>query len=309
MNKCIIITFLFLISASLFGQHLFSERSVNRGEILNAYVYPSDGIIHSRFTLTNNKGRIVSDTEGFSLSVNDTEIETALMGIPSDIRPGKYTLKVFCETEEGSDQFTKPFFVSERSFISMDINLDSNMSNLRSSDDPRKAEQSRQLWSVISSFNKNSLFFSDSFMAPVSEYRETAFYGDRRNFIYSDGSNNKSLHYGSDFAAPVGEPVYSAGDGKVVMVENRIITGNTIIIEHLPGVFTLYYHMDSVSIEPGMVVRKGMEIGTVGATGLVTGAHLHWELRVSQVPVDPLLYMRFPLIDKAEILNIISSIH
>ena len=73
------------------------------------------------------------------------------------------------------------------------------------------------------------------------------------------------------------------------MVENRIITGNTVIIEHLPGVFTLYYHMDSILIESGMVVKKGKQIGPVGATGLVTGAHLHWELRVSQVPVDPFI--------------------
>jgi murein DD-endopeptidase MepM/ murein hydrolase activator NlpD len=309
MNKSIIIIFLVLISTSLFSQHLFTERSAKRGEILRAYVYPSDGIVNSRFTLISNKGRIVADSSGFNLTVNDSSIETALLGLPSDISPGKYTLKVFCETEQGSDQFVKPFFVSDRDFISMDINLSSDMSNLRSSDDPQKAEQSRKLWSVISSLDKDADYFNTNFKAPVESYIETAYFGDRRNFIYSDGSNNSSLHYGSDFAAPVGEPVYAAGAGKVVMVEERIITGNTVIIEHLPGVYTLYYHMDTLSTEMGMVVEKGAEIGKVGATGLVTGAHLHWELRVAGIAVDPLLYIQSPLIDKDEIMNIITSIH
>ncbi|MBI9099972.1 MAG: M23 family metallopeptidase [Spirochaetaceae bacterium] len=309
MNKTVILFFLVFLSTSLHSQHLFTERSGKRGEILNAYVYPSEGIISSRFSLIDSSGGIVSYTEGFLYVDEQISIEAALLGIPSDIAPGKYILKVFCETEAGSDQFTKPFFVSQRDYLSMDIHLDKKMSELRASDDPEKAEQSRQLWSVISSFDKEAQYFSDVLEVPVETYIESAFFGDRRNFIYSDGSRNKSLHYGSDFAAPVGEPVYSAGNGKVVLVENRIITGNTVIIEHLPGVYTLYYHMDSVSIEPGMVITKGTEIGKVGATGLVTGAHLHWELRVSKIPVDPLRYLEAPLIDKDIIMDIIKSIH
>ena len=309
MNKTVILFFLVFLSTSLHSQHLFTERSGKRGEILNAYVYPSEGIIRSRFSLINSSGRIVSHTEGFLYIDEQISIEAALLGIPSDITPGKYILKVFCETETGSDQFTKTFFVSPRDYLSMDIHLDKKMSELRAGDDPEKAEQSRQLWSVISSFDKEAQYYSDVLEVPVETYIESAFFGDRRNFIYSDGSRNKSLHYGSDFAAHVGEPVYSAGNGKVVLAEKRIITGNTVIIEHLPGVYTLYYHMDSVSIEPGMVIIKGTEIGKVGATGLVTGAHLHWELRVSKIPVDPLLYLEAPLIDKDKIMDIIKSIH
>ena len=309
MKRLLIILLFAVVTGNLFSQHLFTERSVRRGEILNAYVYPSNEIINSRFTLVNSKGRIVSDSEGFTLDIEDKAIETALLGIPSDLLPGKYLLKVFCETENGSDQFTKPFFVTDRSYLSEEINLSSSMTDLRSSDDPQKAEQSRQLWSVISNFDNEALYHSEQLEVPVKDYIESAFFGDRRKFIYSDGSENRSLHNGADFAAAVGVPVYSAGTGKVVMVENRILTGNTVIIEHLPGVYTLYYHMDSIEIESGMIVKKGQEIGKVGATGLVTGAHLHWELRVSKIAVDPILYMKSPLIDKDEIMDIITSIH
>ncbi len=309
MNRFIVLILLFFAASGLQGQHLFTERSAKRGEILRAYVYPSREIVYSSFTLVDNEGKIISHTEGFELSLDDTSIETALLGIPSDIVPGKYTLKVFCETAEGSDQFVKPFFITDREFITMDIELNSDMSNLRSSDDPQKAEQSRKLWSVISTIDEDAIYFDDIFMKPIESYIETAYYGDRRNFIYSDGSHNRTLHFGSDLAAPVGEPVYAAGDGKLVLVENRILTGNTVIIEHLPGVYTMYYHMDSLSSELGMVVKKGSEIGKVGATGLVTGAHLHWEMRVSGVAVDPLLFWENPLIDKDEIMDIITSIH
>jgi murein DD-endopeptidase MepM/ murein hydrolase activator NlpD len=309
MNKRLILVLLVVFSTDLFSQHLFTERSVKRGEILKAYVYPAENIQSSSFTLVNDKGRIVSDSEGFLYNIEEKNIVTTLMGIPSDLEPGKYTLSVFCQTEEGSDQFTKPFFITDRSYFSEDIKLNSTMSELRSSDDPLKADQSRVLWSLLSSFDDQAVYCSDQFITPVEHYIESAFFGDRRNFIYSDGSRNVSLHNGSDLAASVGEPVYSAGAGKVLMVENRILTGNTVVIEHLPGVFTLYYHMDTTSIQPGMVIDQGVAIGTVGATGLVTGAHLHWELRVSKIAVDPLLYIRNPLIDKSEIMDIIKSIH
>lgn len=309
MNRFIIVILLLSTASVLQSQHLFTERSARRGEILRAYVYPSEGIENSRFTLVSKEGKVVSHSEGFDYTLDNRSIETALLGIPSDISAGKYTLKVFCETEEGSYQFVKPFFITDREFISMDIKLNSDMSALRSSDDPLKAEQSRNLWAVITTIDKDAIHFDEVFTKPVESYIETAYYGDRRNFIYSDGSHNSTLHFGSDLAAPAGEPVYAAGDGKLVLVENRILTGNTAVIEHLPGVYTLYYHMDSFSTELGMHVAKGSEIGKVGATGLVTGAHLHWELRVSGVAVDPLLFWENPLIDKDEIMNIIRSIH
>lgn len=309
MYKKIVLIFLLIVSFNLYGQHLITGRSVKRGEILTAYVYPSENIVSSHFSLRNGQGRIVSDSEGFKYTVEEKGIETTLMGIPSDIAPGKYTLSVFCVTDEGSDQFTKSFIVTDRTYLHEDIRLNRTMTSLRSSDDPQKAEQSRRLWSLISEFDDQALFYDDRFQEPVKEYIESAFFGDRRNFIYSDGTKNQSLHNGSDFAAPIGEPVYSAGSGKIVMSENRIITGNTIIIEHLPGVYSLYYHLDSTNVETGMIVEKGIEIGKVGATGLVTGAHLHWELRVSKVAVDPLLYISNPLIDKDEIMDIIRSIH
>ncbi len=309
MKKLLILILLSFLALQVYSQQLFTGRSVRRGEVLKTYVYPSSGILKSRFTLFNSKGRVVTDSEGFALNMDGNIIEMAFLGIPSDLPPGKYSLEVFCENSEGSDQFSTPVIIDDREFFNEDIILNKVMNNIQSSVDPRKAEQSRQLWAIISSFNKDSQFLHDNFMKPVHKYRESSSFGDRRTYIKSDGDSSKSLHFGTDMAAIVGTPVYAAGDGKVVMAEERIVTGNTVILEHLPGVYTLYYHLDSIITELGMVVRKGTEIGKVGATGFVTGPHLHWELRVSTVPVDPLEYIDTFLIDKVKIMNIIESIH
>jgi len=309
MNRLITTILMLLLFQGLYSQHLFTDRSAKRGEILNAYVYPADDIRTSRFSLIDSSGRIVAVSDGFSMVESEKVIIAATLGIPSDIEPGKYTLKVFCETEQGSDQFTKPFFVSPRDFIEMDIPLNGDMTNLRTSEDPRKAEQSRELWALLSSFDGEAQYYCGRFISPVEEYFESAFFGDRRRYLYSDGSVSQSLHTGSDLAAPVGEPVYAPAEGKVVMAQMRILTGNTIVIEHLPGVYTLYYHLDKIDVQLEEMVKQGEKIGDVGKTGLVTGAHLHWELRVSGIPADPLRYMEVPLIDKEEIMDIIESIH
>ena len=76
------------------------------------------------------------------------------------------------------------------------------------------------------------------------------------------------------------------------------ITGNTVILEHLCGVYTLYYHLNSLSVKEGELVEAGTQIGEIGATGFVTGPHLHWELRVAGVAVDPEAFISTPILDK-----------
>ena len=81
------------------------------------------------------------------------------------------------------------------------------------------------------------------------------------------------------------------------MASERIITGFTVVIEHLPGLYSLYYHLDSLSVREGQRVSQGDRIGTVGSTGLATGPHLHWEVRSAGVAVDPDLLVKRSLID------------
>jgi murein DD-endopeptidase MepM/ murein hydrolase activator NlpD len=117
--------------------------------------------------------------------------------------------------------------------------------------------------------------------------RRTSFFGDRRVFKYSNGKTDSSEHYGIDFGVPIGTEVYSVCDGIVVMAENRYSTGNTVIVEAAPGLYSLFYHLDSYKVKIGQHVTKGELIALSGQTGLATGPHLHWEMRLYSVPVNP----------------------
>jgi murein DD-endopeptidase MepM/ murein hydrolase activator NlpD len=96
------------------------------------------------------------------------------------------------------------------------------------------------------------------------------------------------MHTGIDFAAPLGTPIRAAADGKVVWGTWRGGYGRCIILMHSGGVATLYGHCSEIIVHPGQTVRRGELIGATGSTGLSTGPHLHFEIRVNGLPVNPL---------------------
>ena len=100
------------------------------------------------------------------------------------------------------------------------------------------------------------------------------------------------MHDGVDFGAPQGMPIRSAAAGVVVAAGARGGYGNATIVDHGGGVATLYAHQSEMFVVPGSAVKAGQVIGAVGSTGFSTGPHLHFEVRVKGVPVDPALYLR-----------------
>jgi hypothetical protein len=99
-----------------------------------------------------------------------------------------------------------------------------------------------------------------------------------------------SFHHGTDFQNDEGAPVVAANSGRVALAEELPIRGLSVIIDHGAGVFTGYHHLAGITVEVGEGVTKGDLVGFVGMTGLATGPHLHWELIVVGVEVDPVLW-------------------
>ena len=99
-------------------------------------------------------------------------------------------------------------------------------------------------------------------------------------------------HSGTDFAADAGTPVIAAAAGRVAYVGLLTTRGNSVIIDHGVGVFTAYHHLSRIDVGVGEYVSQGEQVGLVGMTGLATGPHLHWELVVGGINVDPVSWTK-----------------
>ncbi len=107
-----------------------------------------------------------------------------------------------------------------------------------------------------------------------------------------DDEGRREVHTGADYAAWTGTVVRAPAAGRVVIAEPLRIRGNNVWLDHGWGVYTGYFHLTTIGVEPGQVVEAGQPLGTVGTTGRSTGPHLHWELRIHGVAVDPLEWTR-----------------
>ena len=116
-----------------------------------------------------------------------------------------------------------------------------------------------------------------------------ALFGTLRSY---NGGPFDRYHSGVDFAGAPGTAIQAAADGQVVMVDRLHIRGNTVMIDHGWGVFTVYAHQQETLVELGAAVLSGQVIGTVGSTGRSTGPHLHWEVWINGVNVDPLQWVQ-----------------
>lgn len=105
--------------------------------------------------------------------------------------------------------------------------------------------------------------------------------------------NNKprNRHSGLDIAAPIGTNIYAPLSGKVLLVGEFYYRGKTVVLDHGGGLITSYSHMNMLSVGQGDTIGKGMLLGEVGETGRVTGAHLHWQVVLFGIPVDPELFI------------------
>lgn len=156
--------------------------------------------------------------------------------------------------------------------------------------EPKLVQQEAQkVWNVVTQATLAQRW-QDAFGLPLSgEQTVTAPFGIRRSYNTGPASD---FHGGVDFSAPEGTPVYCPAAGRVVLAEALQVRGNAVIVDHGRGVMSGYWHLSQVNVVVGQEVARGNVLGWVGNTGLSTGAHLHWEMRVMGIQVDPLQWTR-----------------
>lgn len=143
----------------------------------------------------------------------------------------------------------------------------------------KESEEAKALYATFTP----KRFWNESFEVPMQSLITSA-YGNARVF----NNSLQSYHSGTDFRAVIGTPIYASNDGVVALVKDRYYAGQSVIIDHGEGIYSVYYHLSSSSLHVGDTIKKGALIGLSGATGRITGPHLHFGFMVGGTPVDPL---------------------
>ncbi len=209
----------------------------------------------------------------------------ALVGVDSLTPAELYRLTVvMTETISGDVlQMQEPFTVTEGSFTTNNVVVPASRQNLL--DPTLSQEEAKKVDAVFAGISEQQMW-AGAFGYPLpDELRTTATFGQRRS--YNSGPVS-SYHAGMDLGADEGTPVFAPMTATVALAEPLQVRGNAIILDYGLGVFNGFWHLSQIDVQAGEVVSKGQVIGLVGNTGLSTGPHLHWEMQVHGVPVDPL---------------------
>jgi murein DD-endopeptidase MepM/ murein hydrolase activator NlpD len=212
----------------------------------------------------------------------------AMIGIHSFTEPGIYPMSISATDASGqTTTYEARIRIVDGSYGQESIDIPPERQDLL---DPVivQAELER-VEAVMSGFTPIRYF--GGLMGLPSTGPVTSQYGTRRSY---NGSPFDTFHGGADFGGAPGSLILAPAAGIVALAEPLQVRGNTVIIDHGWGVYTGYWHQTEYFVEAGQFVDRGEPIGTIGATGLITGPHLHWEMWVGGVQVDPLQWLSFP---------------
>jgi murein DD-endopeptidase MepM/ murein hydrolase activator NlpD len=206
----------------------------------------------------------------------------ALLGVSVSDEIGIHTVWLTATNDRGQiETATANFHVTGGAFPIERIDLPAGQLQLL---DPALVEaENKDLQRRFGVFTTEKLW-RGLFMMPIEGPISSAF-GTLRSY---NGGPVSGHHQGIDIDAPEGSPVVAANDGMIVLAQRLSLRGNAIVIDHGLGVFSGYYHMSEIEVAEGQSVKKGQIIGRVGETGMATGPHLHWEIRIRGTSVAPL---------------------
>jgi len=207
---------------------------------------------------------------------------TAVVGLPLTLSAGKYELQV----ADGEQSHSVAFTVHAKEYPAQHLRIkEKRMVDPGPEDMKRIARDQEIIQRAFTNWRDDAPPFL-RFTLPAKGRLSSGF-GLRRYF----NGQARQPHSGIDIAAPKGTAVRAPAPGVVVAVGDYFFNGKTVFIDHGQGLVSMYNHLSRISVDEGRQVQRGDLIGEVGATGRVTGAHLHWTVSLNNARVDPMLFL------------------
>jgi murein DD-endopeptidase MepM/ murein hydrolase activator NlpD len=213
------------------------------------------------------------------------QVWRGLIGIDLRTKSGKYVIQV--RSKRAGKVLAREYelIVTDKVFPVRRLTVESKFVNPPKESLDRIARESKQVQSIFEKITPRKLW-SGTFIAPVPGPPISAF--GKRNIM---NGQERSPHSGTDFKGASGTPIKAPNGGKVVLTADLYYSGNTVIIDHGFGLYSYFAHLSRFESKKGDDVKAGDIVGYVGATGRVTGSHLHWTVRLVKTRVDPLSLM------------------
>lgn len=212
------------------------------------------------------------------------DVRRALIGVDLEKPAGKYPFTVAVQMPGDSGvSCGATIEVSEGHFATENLTVKKQFVEPDPKQLARAEAEAKRLREIYDHVTPEKLWEGNFRMPLDGEFKGSNF-GKRRVLNGHPGSP----HGGTDFPAPMGTPVYAVQKGRVVLAEELYFAGNTVLVDHGLGIYTFYCHFSEIDAKVGQIVEAGGLIGRVGATGRVTGPHLHWGLTVERARVNAL---------------------
>ena len=206
-----------------------------------------------------------------------------LLGVGLDVSAGTYDLALHAVSRDGGPvQARMPLVIDERRFEIRRLRVPERFVDPPLAERRRIAQEASRLAEIFGRSDPARLW-RGSFTLPVVGPPTSSF--GRRTVM---NGVPRGQHRGTDFRAAEGTPVRAPNAGFVVLAADLYFTGNTVIVDHGLGLFSVFAHLSRMAVREGMPVSGGDFLGEAGATGRVTGPHLHWTVRLGEAALDPL---------------------
>jgi murein DD-endopeptidase MepM/ murein hydrolase activator NlpD len=203
--------------------------------------------------------------------------------------PGLQELRITVQTTDQTDHLIYSVKIVKEEYAVQHLKLPKNKVDLDSKTLKRVRLEQKEMANAFHHVGIHPLW-DGAFLEPTKG-KVTGRFGSRRVI----NGQTKSPHSGEDIAAPQGTLVHAINKGTVVATVDHFFSGKGVIIDHGVGLFSMYFHLSEIDVQPGQSLKKGDALGKVGSTGRATGPHLHWGIRLNGARVNPYALTALPL--------------